>query len=314
MDTERIADSSNPPAGPDMGSFLLAAVDSERTWISHHASQNTSSKRRRFPFYNAVAHLELLDVLALTIPHIIPPLTLSTPTLWHADISHSNLFVAETGPAEVQGLIDWQHSIIAPYCMQATFPSIFTYDGGLIDLPKGRVAPKLPSQVSTLTPDQQVPYRLHLKLAMRHKAYEQKIATKNERRMIACAMPFAAELALLPYHVLRSWSDSLVPLRKALLHLRDVWDIFAHEGTQCPIRFTDDEVRKHEQEWQWYTKYEESIASLENDLGCGGDGWVHEDEFSKTMTSLKERKANWDDEAKGGPFPYEDGSFSFFLS
>jgi hypothetical protein len=297
-----------------MGSFLLAAVDSERTWIRHHASQNTTSRFRRFPFYNAVAHLELLDVLALAIPHIIPPLVLSSPTLWHADISHSNLFVAETGPAVVQGLIDWQHSIIAPYCMQATFPSIFTYDGGLIDIPVGRVAPKLPSHVSTLNPDQQVPYLLHLKLAMRHKAYEQKIVTENERRMIACAMPFSTELALLPYHVLRSWSDSLVPLRKALLHLRDVWDTYAHEGTQCPIRFTDDEVQKHEQELQRYTKYQESITSLDNDLGCGGDGWVPEDEFSRAMTTLKERKANWDDDANGGPFPYEDGSFSFFLS
>ena len=297
-----------------MGSFLLAAVDLERTWIRHHASQNTSSKLRRFPFYNAVTHLELLDMLALAIPHIIPPPTLSSPTLWHADISHSNLFVAETGPAEVRGLIDWQHSIIAPYCMQATFPPIFSYDGGLIDIPQGRVPPKLPSHVSTLTPNQQVPYRLHLKLAMRQKVYEQKIVTENERRTIACAMPFAAELALLPYHVLRSWSDSLVPLRKALLHLRDVWEKFAHEGTQCPIRFTDDEVRKHEQELQRYTKYQESITSLDNDLGCGGDGWVSEDEFSKAMTTLKERKASWDVEANGGPFPYEDGSFSFFLS
>ena len=65
---------------------------------------------------------------------------------------------------------------------------------------------------------------------------------------------------------------------------------------------------------QRHTKYQESIASLDDDLGCGGDGWVPEDEYSKTMTTLKERKANWDDEAKGGPFPYEDGSFSFFLS
>jgi len=239
---------------------------------------------------------------------------LSSPTLWHADISHSNLFVAETGPAGVQGLIDWQHSIIAPYCMQATFPSIFTYDGGLIEIPEGRVAPKLPSHVLTLSPDQQVPYRLHLKLAMRHKAYEQKIVTENERRMIVCAMPFGAELALLPYHVLRSWSDSLVPLRKALLHLRDVWQIFAHEGSQCPIQFTDDELQHHEQELRRYTKYQESITSLDDDLGCGGDGWVPEDEFSRAMTVLKERKANWNDEVNGGPFPYEDGSFSFFLS
>ena len=39
-------------------------------WIRHHASQNTISRSRRFPFYNASAHLELLDMLALAIPHI----------------------------------------------------------------------------------------------------------------------------------------------------------------------------------------------------------------------------------------------------
>jgi hypothetical protein len=100
-----------------MSSFLLA-VDSEHTWICCHASQNMSSQCRHSPLYNAPAHLELLDMLALTIPLFI----LSSPTLWHPDISHANLFIAETGPAEVQGLIDWQHTIIAPYCMQATFP------------------------------------------------------------------------------------------------------------------------------------------------------------------------------------------------
>ena len=296
-----------------MTSFLLAAVDSERNWILRHAVQATPS-RRRLPCYNATAHLELLNMLALAIPYIIPPLALSTPTLWHADTSHSNLFVAETGPAEVQGLIDWQHSIVAPYCMQAGFPTIFTYDGGLIDIPNGRVTPKLPSHVSTLRPDEQEPYRLHLKLAMRHKVYEQKIVTENQRRMIVCAMPFGAQLALLPYQVLRSWSDSLVPLRQALIRLRDVWEVFAHEGSPCPIQFTDDELRNHEQEFVRYTKYQESITSLDDHIGCGGDGWVPEGEFSRAMTALKKRKANWDNEVNGGPFPYEDGAFSFFLS
>ena len=299
---------------PDMTSFLLAAVNSERTWIHRHASQATSSRYRRNPFYDPTIHLKLLDMLAVAIPDITPPTMLSSPTLWHADISHSNLFVAESGPAAVEGLIDWQHSVIAPYCMQATFPSIFTYDGGLIDIPKGRVAPKLPNHVSTLSPDQQIPYRMHLKLAMRHKAYEQKIVTENERRMIVCGMPFGAELALLPYHILRSWSDSLVPLRTALLRLRDAWDVIAREGTQCPIHFTDDEIRNYQLESQRYTKYQESINSLDDNIGCGGDGWVPEEEFSRAMTTLKKQRLGWDDEVNGGPFPYEDGSFSFFLS
>ncbi|KAF8501870.1 hypothetical protein BU17DRAFT_30382, partial [Hysterangium stoloniferum] len=251
---------------PDMGSFLLAAVNSEHTWITLHVSQHSSSRCRRFPFDNQATHLELLDMLALAIPHIMPPHILTIPTLWHADLSHSNLLVAEEGPAEVRGQIDWQHSTIAPCCMQATFPSLFTYDGGLIDIPNGRVPPKLPSHISTLSSEQQELHRVHLKLAMRHKVYEQKIVEENERRNIACGMPFGAELALLPYRVLRSWSDSPVPLRQALLDLRNVWDKFAHEDTQCPIHFTDDEVRNHEQEFQQYNKYQTSITSLDDKI------------------------------------------------
>ncbi|KAF8514101.1 kinase-like domain-containing protein [Hysterangium stoloniferum] len=283
---------------PDMGSFsilgllsMLLTTHPPDVAVSHLTTPTT--------------HIKLLDMLALAIPHIIPPHILTTPTLWHADLSHSNLLVAEEGPAEVRGLIDWQHSTIAPYCMQATFPSLFTYDGGLIDIPTGRVPPKLPSHVSMLSSEQQELYRIHLKLAMRHKVYEQKIVEENERRNIACAMPFGAELALLPYRVLRSWSDSPVLLRQALLDLRNVWDKFAHEDTQCPIHFTDNEVRNHDQEFQQYNKYQTSITSLDDKL---------ESEFSRALTALKEREGNWDDKANGGSFPYKDGSFSFFLS
>lgn len=197
-----------------MHSFLLAAVDLECTWLHHHASQNIFPQCH-FLSYDKSAHLKLLDMFTLAIPHIIPPSILGMPTIWHPDISHSNLLVAQTGLAKVQGLINWQHSLIALYCMQATFPTIFIYDDGLINILQGQVPPKLPSHVSPLNPNE----HLHLKLAMRHKVYEQRIMEKNQRRVIACAMPFSPELALLPYHVIRSWSDSLIPLQKALLEL-----------------------------------------------------------------------------------------------
>ena len=38
------------------------------------------------------------------------------------------------------------------------------------------------------------------------------------------------------------------------------------------------------------------------------------EEFLRAMTKLKDRKANWYDEVNGSPFPYQDESFSFFLS
>ena len=106
--------------------------------------------------------------------------------------------------------------------------------------------------------------------AMRHKVYEQKIVTENKRKLFACGMPFGTELALLPYHTVRTWSDSLVPLHKALLDLQAVWKDIGPELTPCPIFFTDEEVRKHEMEFERYTRYHQSIASLDD----GARRWI----------------------------------------
>ncbi|THH03531.1 hypothetical protein EW146_g10425 [Bondarzewia mesenterica] len=238
---------------------------------------------------------------AKAIPHIAYPPTLCFPTLWHPNINHSNLLIAPTGPAEIGGLVDWQSSIIAPYCMQAGFPEAFIYTGGLIDIPEGQVTPKLPSHVSTLSPEEQEVYRVHLKLAMRQKAYQQKIVEENLGRSIIFLLPFGAQLGSLPVQVIRSWSDGVVPLRQSLVDLRKEWESVVSENVQCPISFTDEELRAHEQEVQQCLKYEGSIMSLTEDLGCENDGWVADEEYSRAAKMLKERKENWDDEANGGP-------------
>jgi len=289
-----------------MASYLLAAVDLERTWLHHHALQNTSLRCRRFPFHDLNGHLKILDLLAAAIPYILPPPMLSSPTLWYPDFSYSNLLVAKEDPVEIEGLVYWQHSVVSPYWMQAQFPSLFVYDGGLIDLPRGAAVPRLPDHVSTLSPEEQEIYRIHLKFAFRHNAYELRMMAENKRRLLACSMPFGPKLANAPYQVLRSWSDSLVPLCQRLLDFRDVWDA----GTPCPIRFTHEEVQNHELEYERYDTYQTSIEALDADLGGRRVGL--RSRIPRALGKLKEREATWDDEVKGGLFPYKDGLFSFF--
>ncbi|THH04562.1 hypothetical protein EW146_g10144, partial [Bondarzewia mesenterica] len=253
---------------PDMHSFLLAAVNLERAWLHRHASRNVSPRGRCFPFHDISTHLKVLDMCAKAIPHIVLPPSLCSPTLWHPNISHSNLLIAPTGPAEIRGLVDWQNSIIAPYCMQAGFPEAFIYEGGLIDIPEGRVTPKLPSYVSTLSPEEQEVYHVHLKLAMRQKAYEQKVVEENLGRAITFLLPFSAQVGFSPSQVVRSWSNSVVPLRDSLVDVREEWKAVGSENVQCPISFTDEELRAHEREVQQCLRYEQSITSLDEDLGC----------------------------------------------
>ena len=106
-------------------------------------------------------------------------------TLWHLDIIYSNLLVSKEGPAKVEGLVDWRHSTVPPYSMQAQFLSIFI--GGLIDLLRGAAVPQLLDHVSTLTPEEQVIHRMHLKVAYRHTAYELKMMAENKIARVFCA-------------------------------------------------------------------------------------------------------------------------------
>ncbi|KAF9476327.1 hypothetical protein BDN70DRAFT_882575 [Pholiota conissans] len=298
---------------PDFSSFLLGAIDLEHSWISQYAGQNNSPSHRKAPYYDPSVHLHTLDMYSQVIPHIVPPPQLCTPMLWHPDLSLSNLLVAPSGPSNIIGVIDWQDAVIAPYIILAQFPTMFAYEGERIYIPPGSAIPELPKEFPSFLPEEQEAYRLDLKLAMRQKFYEIYIS-RNKCRLEACRYPLGSQIAMLPYYLLRSWTDSPAALRQLLLDIRDEWDNIATPGAACPISFKDQEIKEHKVAYHRHNLYNRAVQKLNVELGCIGDGAVPPEKYADSMKKLNTLRDSWDEKENGGPFPYCDGMFSFFLN
>lgn len=233
------------------------------------------------------------------------------PTLWHPDLSLGNLLVSETGPAILQGIIDWQHTSVLPYFNFLSMPSAFVYEGNKIDM-SGVLPGPLPSDLDDRSPEEQAEYRLHLKLANRHRFYQG--LSSNSRQVAARRLPHANQLEMLPTFVLRAWSDGALDLRHALLILRERWTKIAGEGTPCPIEFSVEERMEHERQLACYEAYEGAMELAQSALRYEGDGLVGHEDFDRVKRAVDRFETVWDEDLSGSPFPLKDGGYSYFLS
>ena len=256
---------------------------------------------------------------AVPSPYIMPPndsdICAPTSSLWHPDLSLGNLFVSETGPAILQGIIDWQHTSVLPYFSFLSMPSAFVYEGDKIDMSgilPGPLPGPLPSDLDDRTPKEQAEYRLHLRMANRHKWYQGKSA--NPRQVATLRLPHAQQLEMLPTFVLRAWSDSALDLRHALLILRERWTNIAGQGTPCPIEFSAEEREEHERQLWCFERYEAGMEVAKSALGYEGDGLVGHEDFDRIKRAIDRFETAWDEGLTGSPFPFRDGEYSYFLS
>ena len=82
------------------------------------------------------------------------------PTLWHPDLSRSNLIVSGSGPANLQGIIYWQHAAILPYFSFTFMPPALVYKGDKINMDE--TFPALTSNIHEFSPKEQAEYCLQL--------------------------------------------------------------------------------------------------------------------------------------------------------
>jgi Phosphotransferase enzyme family len=70
-----------------------------------------------------VEHLALLEKFVVAVRSLIPSdAELQRPTLWHADLSSQNIFIATAGRPSLNCIIDWQSTQILPLYLQAQIP------------------------------------------------------------------------------------------------------------------------------------------------------------------------------------------------
>ena len=296
--------------GPNATAYFIAAAKNEQKVLD--SIDLTSNRYRRYPLHDKTVHSKLLEMYSAAVPYIMPNEDICAPTLWHPDLSLGNLHVSETDPGELQGIIDWQHTSILPYFSFLSMPSAFVYEGDKIDM-SGIVPGPLPSDLDDLTPEEQAEYRLQLRFANRHKWY-QLMSARIPRHKATCLLPHSSQLEMLPTFVLRTWSDGALNLRHALLIIRERWTEIAGPGVPCPIEFSVEERKEHEEQSERYELYEALMEAAQRALRYEGDGLVKHESFDRVKGAVDRFEPAWDEDRTGSPFPMKDGGYSFFLS
>ncbi|KAI9065592.1 hypothetical protein FKP32DRAFT_1674568 [Trametes sanguinea] len=165
--------------------------------------------------------------------------------------------------------------------MQAHVAPALAYTDNVVPLPEDGSQPSLPDDLDTKTPEEQEYLRMHWRLAGRYYWYN--ILTQG-------GQPLRGEAFRLPHYVHLA---NLVPyITRCLWH-----EIVAGDSTPCPIDFTPDEVAAHARE-----------------LGCMNDGSVAQDEYEAAKVQLERFREEWDETAMKGPFPFFEGTYSYYLT
>lgn len=296
-----------------MPSYYDAAVRNQLTWLNDPVAQSIAFRRPSF------ASLEICkSVLRMcsTVLRLLSPASdqFIAPILWHPDLGEANIRVSASGMAHITGLIDWQHASVLPYMLQATNPPAFEFDRSLFPiLWAGAVLPRLPEDFKTYSPERKVTLKAHHRLAVRLKFYAlRKLA--NERRTQANLHPHIVEMAMLPLHILRCWSDGIGPIVKCLLEIQSAW-MPAVPGTPCPLdSLPEEEICTYRNIVDAFERYDDAANKIMTELGGGGDGLVDESVYEEAKKRLSQMEAEWDESQEGFPCPLREGGYSFFLS
>ncbi|KAL4243737.1 Mitochondrial inheritance protein 9 [Abortiporus biennis] len=286
---------------PDVTSYFRAAILSEMAFIqSPYAAR---APFRRPPFHSVDEHFRLLDNCLKILPFLLPPAKFCSPTIWHPDMTEVNIM---TGPNfELTGLVDWQHSIIAPYFQQHTsIPEAFRYTAG--DL--------LP-MIDFEDPDykSQELYRNHMRRVAIRRAYDEMAKDVNPKRPQYSALPrIIQSWAPLPDLVLRTWSDGIATLRGIFAATSQQWSDISDKSFPVVLSSTDED--KYIDEFVKADAYFDNCEELRARIGCEGDGHVPSASYEDFKRLLADEEKLWVEDEEGGPFPYRDGMWSYYLN
>lgn len=171
--------------------------------------------------------------------------------------------------------------------------------------------PSFPEDMDQLPQEAQEELRLHHTLACRHQFYLKHVSKHDMKFPVALSLPHYVVMGWLILHICRTWASGPLDLRHDLITLQLCWPEIS--SAPCPVHFTTKELAKHEAEYSDYRFYQGRVELLRNFLGCDTDGWVKNDDFDDAQKLMEQVKKEWDPEKEKGPFPFEEGSHSYFL-
>ena len=295
--------------GPDFPSMMLSAAEFQLRCLDNgidHTSPFSESTGADVPL--------LRHVLGICID--IAPLVsrrgqLQTqPVLSHPDLSVCNFIVPAEGDPKIDGVIDWQGAVVAPFFMQCRPATGMVHVTEAIkSAPDG--SPILPENFDSLSAEEQDNVRRHMGMISRFRYYFLDAVATYPRRRSAWGIPLGMQMPNLIHFILRCIADGPVQLCDLLVKMQGHWQVFSDEP--CPIGFSPEEkevYRVRYEEWHERQVLDQAVA---NEVGGMGDGWVEEEGFDDGKRKLEELKRVWDREMDR-PFPLFDGAPSPYLS
>ncbi|CAN9242061.1 unnamed protein product [Alternaria alternata] len=252
----------------NLSSFGIALVERELARLEKSSSARTSGAPRG----SFEEHIAVLDMIKKVMSRLNERTLIgkvSEPVLWHTDLHMGNVYVAEGKPAQILSIIDWQSIPVSPLFLQARFPNFVTVGE---DYPLGtKEIPKLPPDFDELNEEEKKITEQRLKDNITAKGYELCTGSKNIRGWKALQIPlFLRELFI---RCAEASEEGVVPLRACLIEYAANWKDIGFEG-ECPISFSEEDLQKHEQQFEEYSNYHRVHELARNILGTDFEGWI----------------------------------------
>ncbi|KAL9601964.1 MAG: hypothetical protein Q9219_002188 [cf. Caloplaca sp. 3 TL-2023] len=272
--------------------YFRAVASCEIAWIKEIGSRRfqSMSPLSRTKLTDPEKHIKLLEQYLSVLPYILPPeKEIDRPILWHEDLHDENIFVDDTDPTKVTGIIDWQAMWAAPLFVQARFPSVFDYEKPYV---WGVAIPKLPDDYDSFSKSEQESALTTLSRQRLKKFYE--IASRKFNPLVFKALDFTRDMedpfASLCVVIGQIWPEGPVAIRELLIQIYEKWDwMVKRRGLDlpCPISFTKEEMCEAREEAEaWAVAFSE-FQALRTRI-AGKDGRVPHEDYDWAMAQFND--------------------------
>jgi len=229
-------------------------------------------------------HIRLLQHSAAMMEHLVRLNVVqeaSKPLLLHHDYNKRNIFVSESNPEVITGIIDWQFTSIHP-----TF--IYADDNPDFLFPHEKVEDLAEIE---LTSDATEAVRAAKVQAVQNRFdIVQKVFTTS----LQGYMPLLWKARNIDQTILRpfrycstSWRNSAAAFRQELMELSDQWSSLGLPG-ECAYQPSKEERARHSKEFRDLEFVLSIRATVMELLKCDPDGWVRSDMYDISTELLHE--------------------------
>ncbi|KAL1739843.1 kinase-like domain-containing protein [Schizophyllum fasciatum] len=273
---------------------------------------------------------DLVSKYAKLLPFIAPPRT--TISLWHPDFHSGNIIIDENVDVPtVNGIIDWQGSVVAPYYQQYQVPPAYTFeeDSELVVYQPG-YAPIFVDGYEDLSPEEKDRADRHLRYGWRAYMHQAFMGMKDERLTKDLydqdGSASFLRLATLPSVTITRGSRSLPYIRRSFRLVRDLWNplvgIDDDDNPITPFPFPlpeadeqeiDEEIERFPQAMSLYRDF---LARF--DMKPEGEGLVKVENYDEAkkaadvalQAALDSASGPEEREQIAGAWPLQDGKYS----